>query len=194
MLEKSKFKRAEVEELIARIKNEYDETVGELKEKAEILSKENRALSLKVEEYERESGLIASSIKSAEKKAAEISDAAEKRYLLEIAELKTFGERFRSYFKYLTEKYPHYEKVKNVKADFDEIARIIKGDIPARDRIKAANKVVSTKSGAPFNPQSKINEYIAGTGENGFNLDEVLNPGELHLEELCKELGLTEEG
>ena len=43
-----------------------------------------------------------------------------------------------------------------------------------------------------FDPKSKIRDYIAATGDNGFNLDEVLNPGELQLEDLCKELGLID--
>ena len=192
MLEKRKYKRAEVEEIIARVKTESDETVGDLKEKAEKLSAENRVLSLKIKEYESENELISSSIKSAQKKAAEIVESAENRYLLEIAELKTFVERFKAYFSYLIEKYPHYGKIKDAKTDFDKIADILKGGVAAKNKIAAANKVV-VGAAAPFDPQSKINDYIAGTGENGFNLDEVLNPGELHLEELCKELGLTEE-
>lgn len=191
MLEKRKYKRAEVEEIIARIKTEYDEIIVELKEKANKLSAENRVLSVKVKEYERENELISSSIKSAQKKAAEIAESAEKRYLLEVAELKTFVERFKAYFSYLTEKYPHYEKVADAKTDFERIAKILKGGATAKSKISAANKVISGGK-APFNPQSKINDYIAATGENGFNLDEVLNPGELHLEDLCKELGLTE--
>ena len=43
-----------------------------------------------------------------------------------------------------------------------------------------------------FNPKSKIQDYIAATGDGTFNMNEVLNPGELELEELCKELGLIE--
>ena len=44
-----------------------------------------------------------------------------------------------------------------------------------------------------FNPKSKIKDYIASTSDNGFNMDEVLNPGALKLEDICKELGLIEE-
>ena len=44
-----------------------------------------------------------------------------------------------------------------------------------------------------FNPKSKIQDYITAKTDNGFNLDDVLNPGALRLEDLCKELGLTEE-
>ena len=40
--------------------------------------------------------------------------------------------------------------------------------------------------------KQKIKDYIAATGDNGFNLDDVLNPGELELEELCRELGLID--
>lgn len=193
MLDKKKYKRAEVEELLSRQKTEYDETIGELKEKADKLSAENILLSAKVKEFENENEIISSSIKSAQKKATEIIESAENRYLLEVAELKSFVIRFREYFSYLTEKYPHYGKVKDAKTDFDRIADVLSGGATAKKKIAAVNKVVSGAS-APFNPQQKIHDYIAGTGENGFNLDEVLNPGELHLEELCKELGLTEEG
>jgi hypothetical protein len=44
-----------------------------------------------------------------------------------------------------------------------------------------------------FDPEKRIADYVSATSENGFNLEEVLNPGELHLEDLCKELGLIEE-
>ena len=54
---------------------------------------------------------------------------------------------------------------------------------------------ILSKQKERFNPKKKIDEYIAATTEstNGFNLDDVLNPGELQLEDLCKELGLIEE-
>ena len=71
------------------------------------------------------------------------------------------------------------EKSKNVKSSIDKI-----------------DQKFTKKAGAEqsvFNPKSKINAYIAATSDNGFNLDEVLNPGELQLEDLCKELGLIEE-
>ena len=48
-------------------------------------------------------------------------------------------------------------------------------------------------SSVDFNPKAKIDESLAATSDNGFNLDEVLNPGTLHLEDLCKELGLLDE-
>ena len=51
----------------------------------------------------------------------------------------------------------------------------------------------NSKNNKVFAPKEKIQDYIASTSDSGFNLDEVLNPGELELEDLCKELGLMEE-
>ena len=55
----------------------------------------------------------------------------------------------------------------------------------------ALSEIIEEKN-QPFNPKEIINDYVAATGDNGFDLDEVLNPGELQLEDLCKELGLLE--
>ena len=47
--------------------------------------------------------------------------------------------------------------------------------------------------GNDFNPRKIMDNYVASVSENGFNLQDVLNPGELELEDICKELGLIEE-
>lgn len=193
MLEKRKYKRAEVEELLAQTKTEYTETISALKEKAELLSAENIALTAKVGEFEKENGVISAAIKSAEQKADEIESAAQTRYRLKVAELKAFCKRFDGYFKRITEIYPDYEAVGTAQKVFDAISAIVNGEGNAEDKITAAGKALPKKGKKIFDPQSKIDEYIAATGENGFSLEEVLNPGELHLEDLCKELGLTEE-
>ena len=53
--------------------------------------------------------------------------------------------------------------------------------------------LIDGKSKTKFQPKNKIRDYIAATENDGFNMDEVLNPGDLQLEDLCKELGLLEE-
>ena len=47
-----------------------------------------------------------------------------------------------------------------------------------------------TATDKTFNPKEKIDAFIKA--ENGFDINEVLNPGELDLEDLCKELGLMD--
>ena len=193
MLEKRKYKRAEVEELLTRQKTEYLETINALKEKTELLSSENITLAAKVSEFEKENAVISSAIKSAEQKAEEIENGAKMRYKLKVAELKAFCKRFDLYFSRIMKAYPDYHAVGDAKRVFDEINAIVNGEGSAEEKINAVSKALPKKGKKIFDPQSKIDEYIAATGENGFSLDEVLNPGELHLEDLCKELGLTEE-
>ena len=84
--------------------------------------------------------------------------------------MKKLSTDWQDFFDSLKEKYPTYEVVKEIKDTLDSI----------------------NKPSKVFNPQSKINEYIAATSDSGFNLDEVMNPGDLKLEDLCKELGLIE--
>lgn len=71
----------------------------------------------------------------------------------------------------------------------------------AKKRAALAKAIMRILSDAPTdtieyyeNSISRINATIAGksTDEGTFNLDEVLNPGKLDLEQLCKELGVME--
>lgn len=53
------------------------------------------------------------------------------------------------------------------------------------------NEVSSAEEGKAA--VKRINDVIGGnTGDSSFNLDEVLNPGKLDLESLCKELGVMD--
>ena len=63
------------------------------------------------------------------------------------------------------------------------------GKVEELDSVLAVN---GKKKDKKFNPKAVISDYIVATENNGFNMDEVLNPGELRLEDLCKELGLIE--
>jgi hypothetical protein len=54
------------------------------------------------------------------------------------------------------------------------------------------DKALSDCGAEKVSPKKMISDYISSNSENGFNMDEVLNPGDLELEELCKELGLLD--
>ena len=63
-----------------------------------------------------------------------------------------------------------------------------------REKIEELGAAVSAVR-TDFDPKSKVESYLRGQQPEaeGFDLNEVLNPGELDLEELCKEMGLMEE-
>lgn len=194
-LSKRKYKKSQVEELINQAILETQEKLNLEREKVLELNAENKRLMAELDNYKNQDALINSAIKSAQKKADEIVDSAKRVYDLEIESLKSFVARFNGYFAYIIEKYPHYPAVTNAKKVYDTVANVLdnKTSKEAVSDIEKSIKKAKNVGNKTFNPKQKIEEYVVATTDNGFNLDEVLNPGELHLEDLCKELGLIDE-
>ncbi len=194
-LKKRKYKRVQVEEIINEVCNEHQEKENEFQFIINELKEENKKLSSLLFDLQKKEEGISRALIDAEQKANEIVSNAEEKYKLEIEKLKDFSEKFKSYFDYLFEKYPYYEEIKNA----NKITDTIDVEINNKDSKKAIENIekvlikAESKYGKKFNPKEKIKDYIVATESNGFNMDEVLNPGELHLEEICKELGLTED-
>ena len=160
-----------------------------------LISEENKKLSAKVFEYEQKESLITLAIKDAEEKAREIENKSQMRYDLAVRTLKVFLERWSAYFVMLKEKYPMYPAVTKANELCDKLScLLVNGN--NKQIIDQLSDVINKKDydvKVPFNPKKKIEEYVTATSDSGFNLDEVLNPGELQLEDLCKELGLMDE-
>jgi cell division septum initiation protein DivIVA len=199
-LSKKKYKKSEVLEIVDKVKEEFSDEVDILKQRIDELKKENLTLSSSLNEYKNKEALINSSIERAEEKARETDKVILAKYSLEIENIKVFCARFNTYFDYLLKKYPYYPEIQKAKETYEKLLSISNNqNLTPAERIRKSNKLfgkgnnVTTPDGNVFDPKAKIDEYIAATGDNGFNLDEVLNPGELRLEDLCKELGLTEE-
>jgi len=193
-LDKKKYKRDEVEQILDSYKQRYQSEIKELQMKIASLVEENKSLSASLVSFKEKDELISLTLKNAEKQAEKIRRDAEKRYHLEVLALKDFSERWRSYFQYVSEKYPLYGAVKNARELYENICKILgeKEDVLAVKEIDALVKATGNNNYG-FNPKSKIEDYIAATSEGGFDLNEVLNPGELKLEDICKELGLIDE-
>lgn len=194
-LDKKKYKKAEVEEIINAIKLEYDKKIANLETKALELGEENKNLILKFSELKEKEKLIAKTLETAHKNAEDLDDKANIKYRLEIERLKRFVEKFNGYFCYLQEKYPYYPAVKEAEETFKKISLIVNGAINKKAIDKADSFIpeVNEKDLRSFNPKDRIKDYIAATSDNGFNMEEVLNPGQLELEDLCKELGLMDD-
>ena len=193
-LKRGKYKREEVKILLDACQTEYSEKINELKEKLIELTEQNKNLSAQLDIYKRDEELIARSIKDAQIKAREIEKKVQSDYALVVTNLKKFLLKWAEYFRYLSEKYPYYPAVKQSVDLCGEVNKILEreNNEEAVDSIdNRLNDLTSMIDG--FNPRARIQDYIATTGENGFNLDEVLNPGELRLEDLCRDLGLLEE-
>ena len=87
----------------------------------------------------------------------------------------------------------HIEKANFMGLKNYESTKLLNEAIDAIENLEKEFSDNNSKNNKVFAPKEKIQDYIASTSDSGFNLDEVLNPGELELEDLCKELGLMEE-
>ncbi len=200
-LKKKKFKRSEVEELLTSLSNEYENKLGELKDRNAELIAENESLLGQLNYYKSQEQNIVDTLKSAQLNSKKLEQEVKARYFAEIETLKKFSIKWQNYFLELKEKYPLYPTVKKACELKEKIDILLKKDKDksvvvdineSLDEIEGANSNKKENSKI-FSPESKIQQYINATSDNGFNINDVLNPGELHLEDLCKELGLMEE-
>ncbi len=196
-LVKRKYAKSEVEEMLAAVKREYEEKLSAQKARISELVHENSVCRVELDSYIKKDRQISAALKHAEKYSAELEHKADMRYELAVETVSSFLLKWNAYFDHLKEKYPMYPVVADAVKLRDKIVKIV-GKKDAKTVIYTADKSLSglksTKNTA-FSPKEKIADYIAATeaGDNGFNMDEVLNPGALRLEDLCKELGLLTE-
>ena len=198
ILDKKKYKNEEVLDIIDKLEKDYKVKISEFHNKIKELSDENKKLQVEVENLKEKDKLSLISLKNAAKSSIDAEKKLNLEYQLEIESLKNFSTRWQAYFDYLKEKYPYYDKVSQALELNDEL-KVIFGEKSSKKAVKNAEQLFvgkkpqKAKNEPIFDPKSKINDYINAVSVNGFNMDEVLNPGELRLEDLCKELGLTDD-
>jgi len=206
-LDKKKYTKQEVSLLVDKLEKEFENKFFDYRNRIKELVKENNDLKTQLESYIEKEQLILSTLYSAEKNLAETEKKTDALYDLEVERLKRFSESWDAYFKDLKEKYPLYPTTKRAISINDQVVDQTKKRVKSKDIINEVEKMIiddtqnvrlSEKSNkkakeTKFDPKSKIKDYIAATGDNGFNMDDVLHPGALKLEDICKELGLIEE-
>nr|MBO4517337.1 hypothetical protein [Clostridia bacterium] len=192
-LSKKKYAKSEVAEIINGLSGSYEEKLAEQKSRIAELVRENAEFRTELDRFYAQDKRIADSVKRAEEYSAEVKGKTDMQYSLAVERISAFLNKWDAYFEHLKDKYPMYPVVQNAIKIKDKISEII-GNKDAETVIYTADAALpQVKSDGAFNPKQKIADYIAATSDNGFNMDEVLNPGALRLEDLCKELGLLTE-
>ena len=185
-LTKGKYKKAEVETLITKLKTEYEVKLEDYRSNEVKLTLEIEKLKNEIEVYKNRDALEKSILTSAEQKAEEIRQIAEEKYQAEIEFLKSFNSKWRKYFKYLAETYPYYKSAQEAVSISKTLTEVLGKKTSNKDKIESLNSII-------FDVEKIKGEQVAVTvSDNGFDLNDVLNPGELDLEDLCKELGVME--
>ena len=185
---KRKYKQKEVLEIMNACETEYKAKLAELKSQIVDLSNQNELLRNELFDLKEVEKQTAKALIDAEKRAKEITETSGLQYALTIEKLKNFSNRWGAYFNELKEKYPMYKPVKkavDVKTRLDAFLK----NSPKTGNVDSLDQILDDKG--KFDPKKKIDDYIAAT-EQGFDMNEVLNPGDIKLEDICKELGLID--
>ncbi len=195
-LNKGKYKKAQVEQMLEENALKYKEKILELESRVAELSQENKSLLADVSALKAKEEFVLQTLVNVEKSAKNANVSLDNTYLSCVNSLKSFSIKWTGYFKYILDKYPYYPAIKQANALRCELDDLLNSKAENKtiteEMKKSLGEKEKSKSGE-FSPKDKIQEYVAITSDNGFNLDEVLNPGNLRLEDLCKELGLLEE-
>ncbi|MBO4251448.1 MAG: hypothetical protein J5911_02165 [Clostridia bacterium] len=191
---KRKYARNEVEKIVSEVSRGYEERLAEQKARIAELVRDNSACRAELDSYIGKDKQISDALKNAEAYSDELRRKSDMQYSLAVEKLAAFLVKWQTYFDHLKEKYPMYPIVQEAVTLKEKISEIV-GKHDERTVVYLADKEIDGVENfkTTFDPKEKIADYIAATSDNGFNMDEVLNPGALRLEDLCKELGLLSE-
>ena len=128
ILGKKKYKKAEVEQIIKEIVSDYEGKLAEQKELIISLKNENCTAMCSIEKYKNKEAQISSALKNAEEKAQDLISFAQKSYDLELANIRNFSTRWKNYFNYIKEKYPHNNEIKEANKVCQKIDKIVSKD------------------------------------------------------------------
>ena len=192
-LDRKKYKAEEVQSLLDELKTEYNGKLAERNEEIFELNGKLKRMRAELESFKNRDSLISSSLQAAEEQAEKIRETERLQYELALARLNDFQLKWESYFEYLFEKYPYYKITEQTLNIAVRLKQVLGSGEAAIEKLGKLDDLIERETAAAqFNPKEKIERYIE-TDVNGFNLEEVLNPGELQLEDLCRELGLMED-
>ena len=114
----------------------------------------------------------------------------ENEYKLEVEKLRLFSVKFNAFVSNAVKAYP-CDKTRKLVLLQDLITEILTtSDVHFTDKTKIESiyKLIENED-----LTDKKRPSLYGESENGFNMEDVLNPkGELDLMSLCKELGVTD--
>lgn len=200
---KKVYSKSDLEEILSKLKGEYEKRLGEQKDRIFDLVEQNKRLQSSVDALAKKDKLVAKALEAALEKAKEIEETSKLKYRIETQRLKNFQEKWQEYYREAVSRYPVNGQLEKMQKFVESVEKIISAEkFPENDYMSGDNREIVKElfkagkgvvnKGRPFNPAEKIKDFVSAEEQiGGFNMDDVLNPKEdLNLERLLKELGI----
>ncbi len=204
MEEKRKYTNAEVKGYIESVKREYELTFARQRERIDELRSALEAAEKKNAEYESQKGLVYKAITSALKKADDIERVSLIKYNQEIAQLKSFHDKWVGYFNKIIAKYPLEDELVAASKVSGKIADVLNkaSDVEQqyeqeRERLRESIDSEEPEFAESVTSSFDESEVAANVADDeytdrspaGFSFAEALHPKQ-DLKDIMKELGV----
>lgn len=197
--DKKMYTQADFDRFMSSVKGEYEKTLLAQRERIDELKGSLQTAEAQLKKDEKQRNLIFKAITTALKKADDIERVSLIKYNQEIAQLKSFHNKWISYYNRIIEKYPlDVELVETSKMN-GKISQIIDkaGDIEAQYEQEKERLMTSLSE---EEPQEETIDAVAAQDSDdytdrspsGFSFAEALHPKE-DLKDIMRELGIIME-
>ena len=181
------------------VKKQYESVLIAQRERIDELKAKLEEAEKKIDEYEGQKSLIYGAITAAIKKADDMERVSLLRYNQEIAQLKSFHDKWMGYYNKIIEAYPLDEHLIETSKVNGKIAAVLEktGDVDKqfekeRDALKksmAQDDGKVTAAVAAARDERKKDEDYPDRSPAGFSFTEALHPKE-DLKDIMRELGI----
>lgn len=199
---KKTYTKTDFDEYTAAVRREFEETLLKQRERIDELKAALDAAEHKIAEYEGQKELVYKAITAALKKAEDIERVSLIRYNQEIAQLKSFHNKWMSYYDKIIEAYPLDDNLVATSRVNEKIAEALdrSGDIEAqyneeKERLsrsleeERAQKESGEDIGAAVAAVEEKSDDYKDRSPAGFSFAEALHPKD-DLKDIMRELGV----
>lgn len=190
---KKKYTKADFDSYTEAVRREYENTLLRQRERIDELKKSLADAERKIAKYENQKEMVYRAITAALKKADDIERVSLIKYNQEIAQLKSFHEKWQSYYNDIIAAYPLDEQLIEASRVNRKISEVLAraGDIDSqfeqeRERLKAS---LDSDDDDGVQEISAADDEYTDRSSAGFSFAEALHPKE-DLKDIMRELGV----
>ncbi|MDE6029696.1 MAG: hypothetical protein K2F90_05215 [Clostridiales bacterium] len=192
---RKKYTQVDLDNYVEAARSECESTMRSQRERIDELKRSLADAESKIAQYESQKALVYKAITSALKKADDIERVSLIKYNQEIAQLKSFHEKWQSYYNRIIAEYPLGAELKEASRVNRQISDVLSraGDIDGqyqKERERLQQSLDEEDDGDEGREASAaVDDEYTDRSPAGFSFAEALHPKE-DLKDIMRELGV----